>query len=121
LTNCREVGVTIQFYVDGRKIRATSFTSVVGLFRVADNVSKTWVASTFAFGLAQCNTGSTCVVSLIVLVEFNRMTGEKFTIVGGGGILFVFTNGEAILRCDKSGYQGAMDENGLVFIGYKSE
>jgi hypothetical protein len=97
LTNCREVGVTIQFYVDGRKIRATSFTSVVGLFRVADNVSKTWVASTFAFGLAQC------------------------TIVGGGGILFVFTNGEAILRCDKSGYQGAMDENGLVFIGYKSE
>ena len=88
---------------------------------MAHNVSKTWVASTFAFGLAQCNTGNTCVVSLIVLVEFNRMTGEKFTIVGGGAILFVFANGEAILRCDKSGYQGAMDKNRLVFIGHESE
>jgi hypothetical protein len=49
------------------------------------------------------------------------MTGEKFTIVGGGAILFVFANGEAILRCDKSGYQGAMDKNRLVFIGHESE
>ena len=43
------------------------------------------------------------------------MTGVKFAIVGGECPIFVFANGEAILRCDKSGCQGAMDKNELVF------